>query len=152
MASIFVRVSLANAAKSVVSVGTYWISKKPDTVAWEQKDPAFYYTPQAEFADYGALATLPPAKVSFSERTVDEGAQRVHWIMLRNEGSTVAFFTRLKLTKGKGGDEVLPVFWQDNYVTLFPGESREIKVSYAMADLGNANPVIAVEPYNGRRH
>lgn len=150
----FVRVSLADAAKRVASTGTYWISKQSDTIAWEQKNPVFYYTPQAEFANYGALAALPPAKVSFSERTADEGARHVHWITLKNEGQTIAFFTHLKLTKGSGGDEVLPVFWQDNYVTLFPGESREIRVSYALADLGNAKPIITAEPYNngwGRR-
>ncbi|HTB79434.1 MAG TPA: glycoside hydrolase family 2 TIM barrel-domain containing protein [Opitutaceae bacterium] len=146
----FVRVSLADAAKRVISVGTYWLSKQPDIIAWEQKNPVFYYTPQAEFADYAALAMLPPAKVSVSERTDDEGVRRVHRITLKNEGRSIAFFIRLKLTKGSGGDEVLPVFWEDNYVTLFPGESREIKVSYTMADLGNAKPVITAEPYNNR--
>ena len=34
---------------------------------------------------------------------------------------------RLKVNKGKGGDEVLPVLWEDNYVSLLPGEKREIE-------------------------
>ena len=37
---------------------------------------------------------------------------------------------RLKLTDGAGGEEVLPVFWEDNYFALLPGEKRELTVSY----------------------
>ena len=67
---------------------------------------------------------------------------------MTNTSSSVAFFVRLKINKGVDGEEVLPVLWQDNYITLLPGESRQIKANYAIADLGGTIPVVTIEPYN----
>jgi len=41
---------------------------------------------------------------------------------LTNSSSTLAFLIRLRVTNG--GNEVLPVFWSDNYISLLPGETR----------------------------
>ncbi len=57
---------------------------------------------------------------------------------LHNPSKSLAFFVRLKVNKGKGGDEVLPVLWEDNYVSLLPGEQREITARYRVADLGGS--------------
>ena len=47
---------------------------------------------------------------------------------ISNSGSETAFFVRLKVTDEKSGVLTLPVFFSDNYITLMPGESREISV------------------------
>ena len=52
---------------------------------------------------------------------------------------------RLKVNKGKGGDEILPVIWQDNYISLLPGEKREVTASYRAQELGTAQPAVEVE-------
>ena len=52
---------------------------------------------------------------------------------------------RLKLTDG-AGREPLPVFWDDNYLALLPGESRELAVSYPAGARGT--PVIEAEAWN----
>ena len=31
----------------------------------------------------------------------------------------------------KSGEERLPVFWEDNYFELFPGEKREVRVAHS---------------------
>ena len=54
------------------------------------------------------------------------GAQSITHLVLENRSTSVAFFVRLKVTHGKGGDEVLPVVWDDNYISLLPGERREV--------------------------
>ncbi len=46
---------------------------------------------------------------------------------------------------------MLPVFWDDDYVTLLPGETREIVARYATKDLGGAQPVVTVEGWNVAR-
>ena len=69
-------------------------------------------------------------------------------VTLDNKTTSIAFFTRLKLTAGKQGKPVLPVFWQDNYVSLLPGETRTLSVSYALTDLGGATPAVEVSGYN----
>ena len=49
-------------------------------------------------------------------------------VVVQNTGSAIAFMVRLELLDSSG-NEILPVFWQDNYVSLLPGERREIGVS-----------------------
>ncbi|MGB9465319.1 MAG: glycoside hydrolase family 2 protein, partial [Candidatus Acidiferrum sp.] len=75
----------------------------------------------------------------------DETAARVS---LQNIGSGLAFLVRLRVLKGKDGAEVLPVFFDDNYISLLPGEKREITVHVRKSDLGGAQPVLAVDGFN----
>ena len=56
---------------------------------------------------------------------------------MENPSKTLAFFVRLKLDKGKGGEEILPVVWQDNYISLLPGEKREITATYRASSMGS---------------
>ncbi len=44
--------------------------------------------------------------------------------------------------------EVLPVFWDDNYISLLPGEKREITVHVRKSDLGGTQPILAVDGFN----
>jgi exo-1,4-beta-D-glucosaminidase len=55
---------------------------------------------------------------------------------------------RLKVDKGKGGEEILPVLWEDNYISLLPGEKREVSASYRTAELGVAKPSVEVSGTN----
>lgn len=45
---------------------------------------------------------------------------------LGNSPSGVAFFMRLSL-KDESDELLTPVFWEDNYLTLMPGEKRIVK-------------------------
>jgi exo-1,4-beta-D-glucosaminidase len=60
----------------------------------------------------------------------------------------VAFFVRLKVNKGAGGEEILPVLWQDNYISLLPGEKREVSASYRASELGDASATVEVTGWN----
>ena len=50
--------------------------------------------------------------------------------------------------RGKGGEEILPVVWQDNYISLLPGEKREITATYRAGSLGAAKPEVEVSGWN----
>ena len=65
-------------------------------------------------------------------------------VRVRNEGRALAFQVRLKLVRG--GDEVLPVVWEDNYFALLPGETREVTVAYPDADTPAA---VEAQAWNG---
>ena len=68
--------------------------------------------------------------------------------MLENPSKSLAFFVRMKVNKSKGGDEILPVIWQDNYISLLPGEKREVTASYRARELGTAQPAVEVSGWN----
>ncbi len=117
---------------------------------WTKGD--WYHTPTREDADLRALETLPPATVQVvSVRTETRGGEGRAQVTVQNEGTALAFQTRLKLTDGIGGPEVLPAWWDDNYFELFPGESRELAVSYRLRDRRTSSPLaVEVDGWNVR--
>jgi exo-1,4-beta-D-glucosaminidase len=54
----------------------------------------------------------------------------------------------LRLLKHKGGAEILPVFWEDNYFSLTPGEKRDVAVNVRKSDAGDAKLELVVDGYN----
>ena len=57
---------------------------------------------------------------------------------IENPSKSLAFFVRLKVEKGAKGEEILPVVWEDNYISLLPGEKREVTATYRASELGAA--------------
>ena len=47
-------------------------------------------------------------------------------IQLHNPGRQIAFFERAEVTTTRDGDEILPIEYSDNYVTVYPGETVEV--------------------------
>ena len=126
-----------------MSRNVYWLSTKPDVLAWDKTE--WYYTPLTQYADLTGLEQLPPAERARPRPASRRGRARV---TLENPSAHLAFFVHLAVRKGEAGEEVLPVLWDDNYVTLLPGEKREIAARYAAKDLGDAKPVVAVDGWN----
>ena len=60
----------------------------------------------------------------------------------------MAFQIRLRLANKKDELDVVPMFWDDNYFSLLPGEERIISVRYDTAELHGARPVIQVGGFN----
>ena len=63
--------------------------------------------------------------------------------MLRNKGRSPAVFLRLNL-KGADGEQILPVVYSDNYITLMPGESKTIHVSWNAQDARGQQPCFEI--------
>ena len=123
----FVRLDLRDAGGQDLGSNFYWLSTKPDVMDWQKSD--WFHTPVTSHADLTALDRLPPTRLSLTARRQPPDADGDHALVrVRNEGRSLAFQVRLKLTRGK--EEVLPVMWEDNYFALMPGESREVRVSY----------------------
>ena len=62
--------------------------------------------------------------------------------------SSLAFSVNPKLVKSKSKDLVLPVYWEDNYFSLLPGEKRSMKVEFSEDDQDGEKPVLMVEGWN----
>jgi len=142
----FLDLRVTDSTGKLMGSNFYWLSTKPETIDWTKSN--WYTTPTESYADYTALAQLPKVKLNVASRTERKGDESVTHVTIENPSKNVAFFVRLKVDKGKGGEEVLPVVWQDNYVTLLPGEKREIMASYRSADLGSAKAEVEVRGWN----
>jgi exo-1,4-beta-D-glucosaminidase len=142
----FVALRLEDAGGKLVGSNFYWLSAKPETLDWEKSN--WYTTPTSSYADYTALAQLPKIKLGVANRTERRAADAVTRVTLHNPSKGLAFFVRLKVNKGKSGEEVLPVLWQDNYISLLPGEKREVTAIYRASELGAATPEVEVSGWN----
>jgi exo-1,4-beta-D-glucosaminidase len=140
----FVVLRLEDASGKLVGSNFYWLSSKPETIDWEKSN--WYTTPTASYADFTALSNLPKVKLNVTSRTERKGEDAVTHVTLENPSKSLAFFVRLKVNRG--GEEILPVMWQDNYVSLLPGEKRELTATYHASALGTAKPRVEVKGWN----
>ena len=144
----------------LVDRNVYWLSTQPDVVNW----PQTIGNPQAvvsQYANLRALRALPQSSVSATAVTTgrDEsrGANLVTTVTITNTASsTVAFLLRADARHSgtasgqelPGQNELQSSTWQNNDITLFPGESQTLTVSYGAADLQGATPVISLSGWN----
>jgi len=142
----FLRLTVEDSTGKIVGSNFYWLSTVAESLDWARS--TWYTTPTATYADYTALQQLPKVRVNLSSRSEREGDQGVTHVTLVNPSRNLAFFIRLKVDKGKGGEEILPVVWQDNYLSLMPGEKREITATYRASELGGAKPVVEIRGWN----
>ena len=54
---------------------------------------------------------------------------------VHNPGNAIAFAIRLQLQHGPRHERLLPAFYQDNYFSLLPGESRTVAIELPSHDL-----------------
>lgn len=125
-AVFFVRCQLFDAKEKVLSENVYWQSQKDDDVGDPKNDSAFGLKP-VSWADMTPLNTMPQVPLELSaEHSSSAGENRVT-IRLHNPSEHIAFFERAEITSAKDGDELLPIEYNDNYVTVFPGETVVIR-------------------------
>ncbi len=142
----FLVLRLQDSTGKLVGSNFYWLSTKPETLDWAKT--TWWMTPTASYADYSSISELPKVKLKISERTERKGEDAITHVTLDNPSKSLAFFVRLKVDKGAKGDEILPVIWEDNYISLLPGEKREITATYRTSELGAAKPSVEVKGWN----
>ena len=140
----FIRLLLQDSAGREVSRNFYWLSTEDDQMNWAKTE--WYYTPTTRHANLTALASLPPTTLETAVTPATEGFR----VNVRNSGRALAFQVRLKAANPSTGNEILPVYWSDNYFELLPGESRDITVSYPRAG-AQGNPTVTAEAWNTPR-
>lgn len=142
----FVKLDLQDEAGKTVSTNFYWLSTQPDVSDWTASD--WRTTPIQTYADLTGLQKLPQASIKTTSRSERRGTEQIEHVTVENPTSHLAFFIRLRVLKGRGGDEVIPALWEDNYITLLPGEKRQLTVTYQQKHLGGAKPVLQTEGWN----
>jgi exo-1,4-beta-D-glucosaminidase len=144
----------------VIDRNAYWLSTQQDLVDWSKT----IGNPQAtmtQFADLTQLQSLSSAQVHVSARTRAQhgadGADTVTDVTITNTSTkpTVAFFLRADVRRGSpsgtpaaGDNQVLPIFWSDNDLTLWPGESETLHAAYRHQDLHGSSAVVSVGGWN----
>jgi exo-1,4-beta-D-glucosaminidase len=115
---VLLRLTLTSPDQSdPLSQNTYWLAPQSDILDWDNS--TWYHTPVSSYSNLTALSTMDEAKI------VVRGRGKT--VQIENASDVPAVFVRLNLVDEKGED-VVPVVWETNYITLWPRESYEIAV------------------------
>ncbi len=145
---------------TIADRNVYWLSTQQDVTNWSQT----LGQPQgtlSQYANLQALKTLPQASVAATAATTHQagpnGADLATTVTITNNSATptVGFFLRADVRRGTvsgtelaGDNELQSSIWNDDDVTLWPGESETLTATYSSADLQGATPVISVYGWN----
>jgi Exo-beta-D-glucosaminidase Ig-fold domain/Glycosyl hydrolases family 2/Concanavalin A-like lectin/glucanases superfamily/Glycosyl hydrolases family 2, sugar binding domain/Glycosyl hydrolases family 2, TIM barrel domain len=104
---VLVQLNLTDARGSLLSNNLYWQSK--------------------DLASQHRLTELRPQPIAISAQAAPQiDGTRID-VLVKNNGNEVALANKVTILDG-AGMRVLPVYYQDNYIALLPGESRRIAV------------------------
>jgi len=143
----FLKLDLTDGGGQTVSRNFYWLSTRAEIHNYGASD--WYYTPVTQYADFTALNSMATASgVTVTRTSSSNGSEGTSQVTISNPSTGIAFFLRAKLTRGAGGSSVGPVYWDDNYISLAPGESRTITAKYALDDLQGSSPSVTVYGWN----
>ncbi|HTS06006.1 MAG TPA: glycosyl hydrolase family 2, partial [Candidatus Eisenbacteria bacterium] len=112
----FLVLRLEDSTGKQVGSNLYWLSTKPEVIDWAKS--TWWMTPTAQFADFTAISQMPKVKLKVTEHTERKSEESITHVTIENPSKNLAFFIRLKVDKGSKGEEILPVIWEDNYISL----------------------------------
>jgi exo-1,4-beta-D-glucosaminidase len=139
----FVRCELRDKSNNLLADNVYWQAKQDDDLGDPKNDEQFKVTLQ-QWGDMSPLNSMPSAKIAIRSEAQEKGAS----ITLTNKSSYIAFFVRAEITGGIDGEEILPITYDENYITIFPRETRTITAHWDHAKQRNAVTGLRVEGYN----
>jgi hypothetical protein len=126
---VLVKLELRAADNSLLSDNLYWLA--------------------ADSASYRQLNHLAPVSLAATAASTHAGqSTRIH-VQLKNSAATPALAAKLTLLNSADNSRILPAYFTDNYVSLLPGEVREIDVEYPNSAATSANtPQITLRGWN----
>jgi Exo-beta-D-glucosaminidase Ig-fold domain/Glycosyl hydrolases family 2/Glycosyl hydrolases family 2, sugar binding domain/Glycosyl hydrolases family 2, TIM barrel domain len=124
---VLVKLELRDSSGAVVSDNLYWLGAKSSS--------------------YRQLNRLVDSSLSLTAKSMRAGDEIHLRVELKNTGTVVSLQNKLTLVNAADGSRILPAYYSDNYVSLLPGETREIEIEYpAKSATGAAQ--IAVRGWN----
>jgi exo-1,4-beta-D-glucosaminidase len=128
----------------------YWLSTKKDVLDYTaaKKLPWPYYTPTKQYADFTALNELPKVKPDCNYEYSKDNEFGHVTLTVKNTSDAIAFFNFFDVQDPQTHEPVLPIYWDDNYVSILPGETRTYNAKFFLSDLEGEKPVVAVKGWN----
>ncbi len=138
----FLALTLNAGGGRTVSRNVYWLSTKPDVLEWAKSEAVLHPAVAVRRLRRPAAA---PAGRRQGDGPVRERPGEGH---PREPVERAGVPRSPRRAQGPGRRGGPPVLWEDNYVTLLPGERRELTATYAAKDLGKAAPVVTIDGWN----
>lgn len=121
----FIRLDLIDKDGNVLDENLYWRYSQHQNYSWLVNQPKVDLNPQMTVKEAGKEYDIT--------------------VTLTNDSQNVSFFNHMMIRRSDTGEVVNPVFWEDNFITLFPGESKTIHAFVAKEDMMGEVPVLDIE-------
>lgn len=110
----------------------------------------FYWRSNSNF-NYTGLNTIPAVKLMVSIDTViSKDGKHMIVVKITNPESSpaIAFGVRLQLVRASTGEQILPVFMDDNYFSLVKGETKIVTMECKAGQFTTDKPKLLVTTYS----
>jgi exo-1,4-beta-D-glucosaminidase len=142
----FLDLRLYNSLHQMISTNFYVLSTKQDEL--DEAKSNWYITPQSQYADLTMLQQLPSVKLEKNVSVAMKGDDTYVQVKLKNPSPHLVFMVYLDLKNKDRNTSVVPVFWDDNYFTLLPGEERTVSGYCHSSDLHGGKTTVTVSGWN----
>ena len=108
-----------------------------------------FYIRGTEEGNYQAIKQMP--KVSLQQEVNTQKVDNANWsgsITLKNTSQTPALMIRINVLGTDDGDQILPMFYSDNYFSVLPGEEKTVTFHWKDEDTRGNAPKVVVSGYN----
>ncbi|HVE16108.1 MAG TPA: discoidin domain-containing protein, partial [Chthoniobacterales bacterium] len=119
----FIKLTLTDSSGNVLSDNFYWRSTGVYTAGRTLTGP--------EFAGFSDLSNLPKVTLSTVVTQRVENGKNYYRAQVTNPSASLAFMVWLRLKDGETNKPIRPAFYDDNFFSLLPGESRTIDIEYS---------------------
>jgi len=143
----FVRCQITDFSGKLLADNVYWKSQLDDEIGPASNDSQFS-TKLVQWGDMTALNAMPPVRLSASGTYTKMNGEGRAELKLTNTTNHLAFFVHVEIAADQDGYEILPIRYDDNYVTVFPHESCTVTSVFDTSLLTGHEPVVRLEGYN----
>lgn len=137
----FVKLTLLDSENNLVAENFYTLASSQDTYFWEKTD--WVGTPMKTYGNFKDLTNIAASdlKINVSRK---EGQVNIE---IENPTNVIAFFTQF-LLKDKNGEIIYPVSWEDNYISMLPGEKKTVRCSFHEKQINATPSVLKISGWN----
>jgi len=151
--TFFLSLKLEDSQGQLVSDNIYWLSTTADVQGSKEhirtdKGWGILKAKPKSFADFTGLNDLQKVKLDAEFMlNIHETVGEID-VSLKNPADKPAFMVMLAIKDKRSGNEIMPVYWQDNYFTLLPGDEKKVSAEFSAQGLEKDDIQFVVSGWN----
>ncbi len=133
----FVDLRLYNDKNEIVSSNFYCLSTTKETLDYSKN--TWFVTPVKQYADLKELNNLPKTDLNVKASSIKKEDRVEISVDVENPSNSLALQVELNLFNSENNEAIVPIFWDDNYFSLLPGEKKTVSCYYYKNSNENVN-------------